>query len=92
MRSTLKSYLVFVCMIPIVFLLYWPGLGGDFLHDDYVNIVENSNVHTVHLSMDALKHSFISVNTGVYSFLSRPVSMFTFSVNHYLTGLDPYWF
>lgn len=66
-----------------------PGLGGDFLFDDYPNIVENETVHLRTLSFEALQESLSGPAAGP---LGRPVSVLSFALTHYFFGLDPFAF
>jgi len=92
MNPRLNKSWLFGIFVVVVVMLYWPALKGEFVHDDYVNIVKNPNVHMTTFSIEAFKKNFIGVNTGLYRIFSRPVSMFSFSLNYYFAGLDPYWF
>jgi hypothetical protein len=76
-------------LLSITFIVYWPGLAGDFIFDDFVNIINNPDVHLTSLSPEALSRVFSS---GLASTLSRPLSMLTFGLNHYFAGLDPWYF
>lgn len=67
-------------------LVYWPGLGGGYVFDDFPNIVDNTALHVRTLDPNAwLSALFSSPATE----LQRPLAMLTFAVNHYFTGLDP---
>ena len=70
----------------VVAFLYWPGLGGGFVFDDISNLVNNADlrVKTLHLS-DWMAAIFSSPASS----LQRPLSMATFALNHYFTGMDP---
>lgn len=67
-------------------IIYAFGLGGAFLYDDYSTIVNND-----HIKIDSLTYQ--SLNTAIWSFdhppFYRPISMLTFALNHYFTGMDP---
>lgn len=82
------GFLVFaICFVVAV---YWPGLSGGFLFDDFHSIVLNDAVMIESLSWDALSKSLVSgFGIGVFG---RPISMLSFGLNHYLTGLDPFYF
>jgi hypothetical protein len=76
-------------LLLVTFLLYRPGLAGDFIFDDFINIIDNSAVHLTGLSPSELAQT---VSSGVTTFINRPLSMLTFGLNHYLSGLAPYPF
>jgi len=87
-RSNLK---VIFCLIIGVILSIWsyhPGLGGSFIFDDYSNIFDNDLLKAGHFSIEDLWQASLSSNSGP---LRRPVAMFSFAINHVLTGMDPYW-
>lgn len=65
------------------------GLNGGFLFDDWVNIVENEKLHVSTLAYDPMVTASLSSHSGP---LRRPVSMFSFALNHLTAGLDPYYF
>lgn len=68
---------------------YLPGINGDFIFDDEPSITANPAIHIEHLSMDSLRKAVFSSDSGP---LGRPISMLTFALNHYTTGLDPFYF
>lgn len=70
-------------------LIYLPGMNGGFILDDYSNITSNENLQIDRLDYQSLKSAALSGTTGQ---LGRPVSVLSFSINEYITGLDPYWF
>ena len=79
-----------LCVLLFVALLvYLPGLSGEFIFDDYLNIVNNEAVHLDSLAWRDVSRAFSS---GVTTVLNRPLSMLTFAANHYLSGLDPFAF
>lgn len=76
-------------LLLLVALVYWPGLTGGFVFDDFPNIVENSSLH---ISSNATWRQWLAAMfSSPSSDLQRPLAMLTFAVNHGLTGLDPYW-
>lgn len=76
-------------LLLLVALVYWPGLGGGFVFDDYPNIVDNTKLHVGPGSgvREWLGATFSSPALD----LKRPLAMLSFAVNHAWTGLDPYW-
>jgi len=78
--------LLLVISLGITALLYTPGLPGSFKHDDYPNIVQNNTLHINKLDSQSLISASFSSTAGK---LRRPVSMFSFSINHYFTELEP---
>lgn len=69
-------------------LLYSPGLQGQFLFDDYPNIVDNKAVQPEALTWSNLVAAALSSPS---SELKRPLASLSFALNYAITGLDPYW-
>lgn len=78
-----------VFVLSLTYLIYSPGLNGDFLFDDIPNITLNKALHADRFDWDELMAASFSGNAGP---LRRPVAMFSFALNHIATGLDPYYF
>lgn len=86
-ESTL--YRSLACALVVVAAAYWPGLSGPFIFDDEGNIVNNQAVHLSTLSLVSLHDAMVSGGAGP---MLRPLAMLTFGLNHYWTGLDPFYF
>ncbi|HEY8521767.1 MAG TPA: tetratricopeptide repeat protein, partial [Gammaproteobacteria bacterium] len=69
--------------------VYYPGLHGDFIFDDLPNITQNGRLQVDTLSIAGLRQAAFSADSGM---LRRPVSMLSFWLNYYTTGLDPFYF
>lgn len=70
-------------------LVYWPGLGGSFVYDDFAFIVTNEAVHVHSLKGSdwlAAATSFPAEHQG------RWAGMLSFAANHYVGGLNPWGF
>lgn len=87
-RPRLAVLLLAACLPALAALVYWPGLGGGFVFDDYPNIVDNRSLHVTTL---AWRDWMAAIFSSPSSELQRPLSMLSFAANHYFTGLDPYW-
>lgn len=72
----------------VVALVYWPGLGGGFVFDDYPNIVDNTAAHLRSLATADLVETMFS---SPASDIQRPLATLSFGLNHLATGLDPWW-
>jgi len=79
--------LLLLCLC--IALLYAPGLTGDFVFDDYQSIRENEKLAIASLNFSDLNAAAWSGHAGP---LKRPVSMFSFALNHVFSGFDPYSF
>lgn len=76
-------------ILALTYCVYAPGFDGIFLFDDYHNIVNNTAVQIESLSLEQLQQAADSSRAGP---LKRPVSMLTFALNYYFSGLDAYAF
>jgi hypothetical protein len=69
-------------------LVYWPGLYGGWLFDDYPNIVDNRGVQPQSQGLAALLNAALSSPASEFK---RPLASLTFALNYVLAGLDPFW-
>ena len=71
--------------------VYWPGLTGGWVFDDYPNIVDNTAIHIMpgHSTLVAWINAALS---SPASFLHRPLASITFAMNWYAGGGDPWPF
>lgn len=60
-------------------LVYFQGVGGPFLHDDFANIVLMPEVHAT---------SWPDVPKAISVYPTRPLAMLSFSANHLACGLE----
>ena len=77
-----------VASLGITAALYWPGLKGDFLFDDYPNIVDNPSVQPHSANLSSLINAALSSPSSEFK---RPLASLSFAINYLFTGLDPYW-
>ena len=82
-RNTYYALLLLFSALLLALFLYWPGLDGPFLLDDKHNITPTLPAS---LSWDELTRIAMSNNSGP---LGRPVSIISFALNSYISGLDP---
>lgn len=68
--------------------LYWPGLRGGYVFDDYPNIVDNTALQIESVSVPALVRAALSSPSSAFK---RPLASVSFALNHAFTGLDPFW-
>lgn len=66
--------------------LYWPAMGGDFIFDDFPNIVTNAKVQPEALTIDNLA---IAAN-GYDGPIDRPLATISFALNYLAGGKDPF--
>lgn len=68
--------------------IYWPGLYGGFIFDDYPNIVNNHALQIKNVSVASLARAALSSPSSEFK---RPLASLTFAANYLLTGLNPFW-
>jgi protein O-mannosyl-transferase len=72
----------------LIIAVYWPGLSGGFLFDDYPNIVDNHGVQPQDASFPSLVGAALSSPSSEFK---RPLASLSFAANYLTTGIDPYW-
>lgn len=82
-------YIVFILILGATYLIYYPGLWGDYVFDDSANILENKKLAITSLDWNSLSVAFWSGGAGP---LGRPISMLSFALNYYFTGFEPFYF
>lgn len=79
--------LLFISLFILIVLVYWPGVSGGFIFDDFPVLVSN-----VQVQIDSF--SIVNVWQAAFSFEpgggGRQLAMASFAVNHALHGLDPW--
>jgi hypothetical protein len=69
--------------------IYYVGLRGSFIFDDFSNIVSNLPLQGIDGSMKSL---ITAATSGISSPLGRPLSMATFALNFHFFGDSPFSF
>jgi len=67
--------------------VYWPGLSGGYLLDDYSNIVGNPALAADSITIDTLADAGTSVPTGIFY---RPVAFASFLAGNVWFGESPF--
>lgn len=80
-----RSLPLFACVA--ILLLYWPGLQGGYVFDDFSNIVHNDALQMQRLSFAELLRAAFSSESGP---LARPLSVASFALERHFFGLDPF--
>ena len=86
LRRHASTYLLAFAML-LVTVIYWPGLSGSWLFDDYPNIVDNHGVQPTDTSVPSLVRAALSSPS---SELKRPLASLSFAANYLASGLDPH--
>ena len=75
-------------LVGLVGLVYWPGLSGPWLFDDFSNIRGNTFLRVTALDWQSLRSAAGSAAAGP---LGRPIAYLSFALDHYLHGdASPY--
>ncbi len=67
-------------------LVYWPGLTGGYVFDDYPNIVDNAAIHVTHSTLANWANAAWSSPSSSFR---RPLASLTFAVNWFFSGGNP---
>lgn len=76
-----------VAALLLTTVIYWPGLSGGWLFDDYPNIVDNPGVQPHDASIPALVRAMLSSPASEFK---RPLASLSFAANYLASGLNPY--
>jgi hypothetical protein len=87
-RNQRTSWWLLLAAFALTITVYWPGLSGGFLFDDYPNIVENHGVQPPNASFSSLVGAALSSPSSEFK---RPLASLSFAANYLATGLNPYW-
>lgn len=80
---TSRFHLFLLAAGALIVLVFWAGLHGDFLLDDYTNIVQNRAIHAERISADTLATAAGAYEPGA---IGRPLATISFAVDHALWG------
>ena len=86
-REYLQSALL-LAVVALTLAIYYPGLFGGFILDDTPQIKNNPAIAVQTLDWGSLKRAF---GASPASFPhDRPLSMLSFGLNYYVSGLNPF--
>lgn len=80
-----RGRLLFVLALLLTIVIYWPGLSGGWLFDDYPNILSNHAVQPTKLDFRALVRAALSSPASEFK---RPLASLTFVINFAISGLN----
>lgn len=87
MLSMRKFLLLPLALLLLTTLVYWPGLEGGFLFDDFPNIVTNERIQAKTLTWESLKVAAGAYQPGSYG---RPLATISFAIDYAIGGKDPW--
>jgi hypothetical protein len=87
-RASLRAWGFLGLALLLTMVIYWPGLSGAWLFDDYPNIVDNRGVQPPDASISSLARAALSSPSSEFK---RPLASLSFAANYLMAGLDPYW-
>ena len=76
-----------VLALALTVLVYWAGLHGSWLFDDYPNIVDNHGIQITHSDLSSLINAALSSPASDFK---RPLASLSFAANYRIAGLDPF--
>ena len=86
----LGCWLLFSTALSLTALIYWIGLRGGFVYDDYSFIVGNTGLEVTANNLQQWFAAALSFPSGAHQ--GRWLGMLSFGINHYFTGMDPFGF
>jgi protein O-mannosyl-transferase len=90
MRSSMLSSpcrLILAAAFIITIAVYWAGLSGNYVFDDFPNIVDNHGVQPAHANLASLINAALSSPASEFK---RPLASLSFAANYLAGGLDPW--
>jgi hypothetical protein len=86
-RDGTRPWLTFIVAAIITVAIYWPGLSGAWLFDDYPNIVDNHDLQITDTHISSLVRAALSSPSSEFK---RPLASLSFATNYLVAGLDPF--
>lgn len=76
-----------VALVLLALAIYWPGLAGGFLFDDFPNLVLDPDWKVTSPEWSQWRRA---ASQGIASEGGRGLALLSFAANHLFTGLDPW--
>jgi protein O-mannosyl-transferase len=80
-----KHICIFTALMIILLIAYSNSFHGDWVFDDFPNIIQNPYIKIKAFSWEEVKYCFYGLDQEK---LSRPLSYFSFAVNYYFDGTN----
>jgi len=84
----IRPLFLYTALFIISALVYWPGLRGDFLFDDFPNIVTNPAVHAETINFATIQRAAKAYEPEAT--IGRPLATISFAIDYSLGGKDPW--
>ncbi len=81
-----STLLFLLLLISLVSFVYFPGLSGGFIYDDYSNFLHNPAINNSDLSFSS---AWTASMSGISGPLGRPVAMLSFYLNYQFSEFTP---
>lgn len=78
---------VFISLFFFLFIIYHNSFNGEWIFDDYSNILDNRSIQIKSLSPEALKNVWTQED-GRKQLATRPIAYLSFALNYYIGGFD----
>lgn len=86
-HNSRRGYTLLVLALVLTTAVYWPGLSGGWLFDDFPNIVNNHGIQPKNIDFGTLVHAALSAPA---SDLKRPLASLSFVANFVIGDMNPW--
>ncbi|WP_426271035.1 hypothetical protein ACN9MB_05405 [Dyella kyungheensis] len=86
-KETAAGWLALAIALFITATVYWPGLSGTWLFDDYPNIVDNNSVHLNGVDLRSIVGVMLSSPASEFR---RPLASLSFGLSYLASGINPF--
>lgn len=86
-HATRSGWLIMAIALLVTTAVYWHGLYGSWLFDDYPNIVDNHDLQITDAHLPSLVRAALSSPSSEFK---RPLASLSFAANYLVAGLDPF--
>ncbi len=87
MQAKRLSLLALGASLALTIIVYWPGLSGGYVFDDFPNIVDNAELHITHSTLANWANAAWSSPASEFQ---RPLASLTFALNWFISGENPW--
>ena len=89
-KNVTSKYVLFMILLAAaVLLVYWPGLSGPFVFDDFHNFVENPAVQVDEWSLESIREAATAYGTRLPH---RPVATLSLAMDYWVWGDNAFGF